>query len=432
MITETKTRSAFMVEMRTLKNGLRVALEEIPYVRSISFGIWVKNGSRNETVAENGASHFIEHMLFKGTEKRTAKEIAEEMDAVGGQINAYTTKEYTCYHTRVLDKHFGAALDVMSDMFLHSKFDATDMEKEKNVIREEILMYEDASEELVHDALQEEIWRGSSLGMNILGTAETLQSIDSEILVSYFKRNYQIANTVLSLAGNFKIDDAIRQLEKYFGEWENTIPFTQGDTKTEYNPSLVVRKKDVEQVHISLAFPALQRDHEKKYAIAVLNTIFGGGMSSRLFQRLREENGLTYSVYSYTSAYEDCGLFAIYASMNPTQVTEAVSLIFEEIKKLKTEGFSSKIVEVTKEQIISNFIIGTESTVNRMNAAGAVALLRNTMETTEEVIRKIESVTVKDLEQLVDLLFKKEKMSLCAVGNVDKIGWQELKDKADF
>lgn len=421
-----------MVEMRKLKNGLRVALEEIPYVRSISFGIWVKNGSRNETAEENGASHFIEHMMFKGTTNRTAKDIAEEMDALGGQINAYTTKEYTCYHTRVLDKHFTAALDVLSDMFLHSKFDAKDMAKEKNVIGEEIFMYEDAPEELVHDALQEAIWQGSSLGMNILGTVETLQKIDRDALVSYYQRNYQIENTVLSLAGNFKIEEIMKELEVSFGSWENEVPFAPKDTKTKYIPSLVVRKKDVEQVHLCLAFPGLQRDHEKKYAMAVLNTIFGGGMSSRLFQRVREENGLTYSIYSYTSAYEDCGLFAVYASMNPNQVEEAVSLIFEEMKRLKTEEFSEKIVEITKEQIISNFIIGTESTANRMNAAGAVALLRNTLETTEEVIEKIQMVTVEDLMELVSLLFQKEQMSLCAVGNVENISWKALMEQAAF
>ena len=219
-----------MVIIRTLKNGIRVALEEIPYVRSISFGIWVKNGSRNERPHENGVSHYIEHMMFKGTENRSARQIAEEMDALGGQINAYTTKEYTCYHTRVLDRHFDRALDVMSDMLLRPLFAEGDVRKEKNVILEEIAMYDDAPEELVHDALQDSIWRDSTLGMPILGTAETIDGFGAEFIREYYEKNYHTENIVLSAAGNFKLDDMLEKLNAALGGWKREQPFQPYNT----------------------------------------------------------------------------------------------------------------------------------------------------------------------------------------------------------
>ena len=249
-----------MVAIKKLKNGVRVVLEEIPYVRSISFGIWVRNGSRNETEENSGISHYIEHMLFKGTENRSAKEIAEEMDALGGQINAYTTKEYTCYHTRVLDRHIDRALDVMSDMFLHSKFAENDIAKERNVITEEILMYDDAPEEIVHDALQEAIWQGSSLGMPILGTTETISRVNTAIIKDYFKNNYHTENTVLSIAGNFKEEEMLEKVNRAFGNWHSEQPYVCHDTKTDYTPVVVKKEKDIEQMHLCLVFPGPERD----------------------------------------------------------------------------------------------------------------------------------------------------------------------------
>lgn len=415
-----------MVTIKHLSNGVRVALEEITYVRSISFGIWVKNGSRYETPENNGISHYIEHMLFKGTHSRTAKEIAEEMDAVGGQINAFTTKEYTCYHTRVLDKHFDRALDVISDMFLHSKFDQKDIDRECNVIGEEIDMYEDAPEELVHDALQETIWRKCSLGMPILGTKQTISTFTTDILKNYFDNNYNHQNTVISIAGNFKADEIMEKLEKAFGGWKQQKIEPSKGTPTVYMPSVIKRVKDVEQVHACLAFPCIARDHKLKYPLAVLNTIFGGGMSSRLFQKIREENGLTYSIYSYTSAYDDAGIFSIYAGMNPGQTEEVLNLVFAEIRGLREQKITPKLLEVTKEQIISNFIIGTESTSNRMTSAGASMLFRGRVQTTEEVLEKIESITYEDIEQVQSIIFDKSQMSLCLVGNIKDIPAEKI------
>lgn len=407
-----------MVTIRTLDNGIRVALEAISYVRSISFGIWVKNGSRNELPQENGVSHYIEHMMFKGTESRTARQIAEEMDALGGQINAYTTKEYTCYHTRVLDKHIDRALDVMSDMLLHPLMAEGDVQKERNVITEEIYMYDDAPEELVHDALQDAIWRNSSLGMPILGTEETIAAFDANFIRAYYERNYHQENIVLSVAGNFEMEEMLQKLNEKLGGWKRETPFVQQDTHAAYQISHVEKEKDIEQVHICLAFPALHREHPRKYALAIFNTLFGGGMSSRLFQKIREENGLTYSIYSYTTAFADTGIFTICASMNPNQAERVFALIAEELKAVTAEAFPEKLIAVTKEQMISNFIIGTESTLNRMTAAGASLLLRGEVQETEEVIAKIEAVTAADVLAVAKEVLNPEKISYSAVGNL--------------
>lgn len=407
-----------MVIIRKLDNGIRVALEEIPYVRSISFGIWVKNGSRNERPFENGVSHYIEHMMFKGTETRSARQIAEEMDALGGQINAYTTKEYTCYHTRVLDRHFGRALEVMGDMLLHPLFAEEDVKKERNVITEEIAMYDDAPEELVHDALQDAIWRDSTLGMPILGTEKTIGGLDAGSIRDYYEKNYHTENIVLSVAGNFKLEELLGQLNAVLGGWKREKPFQPYDTSASYHVSEVEREKDVEQVHTCLAFPGLEREHPLKYAAAIFNTLFGGGMSSRLFQRVREENGLTYSIYSYTTAFADTGVFSIYAGMNPVQAERVFGLVAEEVAAVKREAFPPKLIEVTKEQMVSNFIIGTESTLNRMTSAGASLLLRGRVEETEEVIARIGAVTPEDVLEAARAVLRTEEMSFSAVGNL--------------
>lgn len=414
-----------MVEIKKLDNGVCVVLEEIDYVRSISFGIWVKNGSRDEQSIFNGMSHFIEHMLFKGTKNRTAKQIAEEMDAVGGQINAYTTKEYTCYSTRVLDTHFDKALDVMTDMFLNSRFEQKDIEKERNVIIEEINMYEDAPEELVHDALQEAIWRNSSLGQPILGTVESISKFDTKNMKQFFRKHYHTVNTVISVVGHFEMEEMYHKLNEVFGQWHRRDCCESGDTsllyKTEYVPSIVKREKDIEQAHLCIAFPALERDHEQKYALAVFNTIFGGGMSSRLFQKIREENGLTYTIYSYTSAYTDSGLFAIYAAMNPNQTEKVIELVCNEIRDLKGNPFSQKLVDITKEQIISNFIIGRESTMNLMTSSGASMLLRGKIQETEEILQQIEQITVEEIQKVIEKIFVRENMSISLVGNIKNV-----------
>lgn len=417
-----------MLSIERLENGIQVVLEEIGYVRSISFGIWVKNGSRNERPEENGVSHYIEHMMFKGTENRTARQIAEEMDALGGQINAYTTKEYTCYHTRVLDKHIQKAMDVMSDMLLHPAFVQEEVEKERNVIQEEIYMYDDAPEELVHDCLQDGIWQNSSLGMPILGTEESIAGLTAQRIREYYEKNYHTENIVISVAGNFQRAQMLELLQQYFGRWKAKQPYHPYQTKASYQVVQIQKSKDIEQLHTCIAFPGLEREHPLKYALAVFQTIFGGGMSSRLFQKIREEQGLTYSIYSYTTAFADTGLFSICASMNPAQAEVVYQSIAREINDIQKEGVSKDLLHVTKEQMISNFIMGAESTLNRMTAAGSALLLRGAVQEMEEVIQKIEAVSQEDIAQVMQIIFSGQP-SYSAVGNLKGVDFANSVEK---
>ena len=418
-----------MVNIKLLDNGIRVVLEEIPYIRSVSFGIWMKNGSRNESIENNGISHFIEHMLFKGTNNRSARDIAEEMDSLGGQINAYTTKEYTCYHTRAFDKHIEKALDILSDMFLNSKFDDNDIARERKVIIEEINMYDDAPEEVVHDKLQESIWRGSSLGLPILGTVETISNFDSDILKDYFKNHYTNENTVISIAGNINQVESLKLIEKYFGHKEPVKTTDNEKYNTSYTPSFIKNKKDIEQIHMCMCFPALNRDNEHKYDLAVFNTIFGGSMSSILFQKVREENALTYSIYSYISSYTDVGIFSVYAGMNPNQLEIVCQIIYDEMKNIKKNLISDRLINTTKEQIISNYIIGTESTVNRMTSSGGSVLLRNSVQTQEEIIANMEKVTPKSVNDIINKILDFKNISISLSGNTDSVDFAKIMPK---
>ena len=415
-----------MASINELSNGVKVVLEEIPYVRSISFGIWVNNGSVNEPKEINGVSHYIEHMMFKGTKKRSARQIAEEMDELGGQINAYTTKEYTCYHTRTLDKHFDIALDVLSDMFLNSRFDEEDIKKERNVIIEEINMYDDAPEELVHDEMQVQVWKDNAIGMPILGTEETISRIDSRVIKDYFSEHYRNDNTVISVVGYFKEKEMLEKLEKAFGGWKTEKRNDDVEKNVKYIRSIKAVQKDTEQVHVCLAFPSVERDNPKKYVYAVFNAVFGGGMSSILFQKVREDHGLTYSIYSYLSSYNNCGLFMVYAAMNPNQTQKGLQLIYEECEELKKNGISSEIIEKAKTQVLSNYIISGESTVNRMTSNGGSMLIRNRIVSQEEIIEGVEKITADDIRKIIECIFDYSKMSLTAAGNTSGINFEEL------
>lgn len=414
-----------MVDIIKLSNGLRVVMESIPFIRSISFGIFVKNGSRNENEETNGISHFIEHMLFKGTENRNAKQIAEEMDSVGGQINAYTTKEYTCYYTKTLDTHFDVALDVLADMFFNSKFDDTEIKKECNVILEEINMYEDAPEDLVYDELQYNIWKGNSLGYPILGTKETIPKFNHKVFKKYFNNNYCPSNTVISIAGNFEKESMIKKIESYFKDWQEE-ECSQQEEKVIYNPCIIKREKDIEQIHLCIAFPGIPLGDDNSYTLVALNTIFGGGMSSRLFQKIREENGLAYSVYSYNSNYRDTGLFTIYSGLNPSQVNSVVKLILNEINMLRTDKITEKQLSKTKEQMKSNFLLSLENSSNRMSSMGRSLLLLEKILSPDQLIKKIDDITVERLDGLIEKIFDFDKISSSIVGKVSNVDLKGL------
>ncbi|HOM02895.1 MAG TPA: pitrilysin family protein [Acetivibrio sp.] len=403
-----------------LENGVRIVCENIPYLRSVSIGIWVGTGSRNESLSNNGISHFIEHMLFKGTDNRSAREIADSIDSIGGQLNAFTGKECTCYYTKTLDSHADIALDVLSDMFFNSRFDEKDIDIEKKVIMEEIGMYEDSPEELVHDILSETVWEDNSLGFPILGTRETLFGINKDKIKAYMKDRYFPQNTVIAVAGNFKEDKIIDTIKQKFGGWNDSGKNGKDIKNAEFKVNSKIKVKDTEQIHICLGFEGIPHGSDELYPLLAVNNVLGGGMSSRMFQKIREEKGLVYSIYSYPSSYRNAGLFTIYAGMNAEHLERVVDLIVKEIKILLKEGLSKDELEKSKEQLKGNYILGLESTSSRMNSIGKSEVLMDNIYTPDEILKKIDAVNLESVEQIIKRIFRLDRMSFSIVGNIKK------------
>jgi len=407
-----------MLKKVTLDNGLRIVSEKIPYVRSVSIGIWVGAGSRNENEMNNGISHFIEHMLFKGTERRSAKEIAESIDNIGGQLNAFTGKECTCYYTKTLDSHIDIAVDVLADMLFNSKFLEKDIDIEKKVILEEIGMYEDSPEELVHDLLAEASWDGNPLGYPILGNQRCLQNISRQSIGEYMRDNYTPSNCVVSVAGNFEDERLVDLLSRYFNDWKTENRSPGGYGRVEFKAQTRLKEKDTEQVHICLGFNGIEHGDDKLYTLLAINNVFGGGMSSRLFQKIREEQGLVYSIYSYPSSYKNVGLFTIYAGMNPEHLPTVVRLIADEIKNIKKDGIKEEDLNKSKEQLKGNYILGLESTSSRMNSIGKSELLLGYINTHEEILDKIDRIDMDSVVEVLESVFDLDNVSFSAVGNI--------------
>ncbi len=403
----------------TLDNGLRIVTEHIPYVKSVSIGIWVEAGSRKENEQNNGVSHFIEHMLFKGTKNRSAKEIAEAIDNIGGQINAFTSKECTCYYAKVLDSHIDVAIDVLSDMFFNSLFDKDEITKEKSVICEEIKMYEDSPEDLVHDLLSQTIFNDNSLSFPILGSEETLNRIAREDLISYYENFYIPSNTVISIAGNFDFRETIKLIKKYFGEWTPNYGITEKYNKPIIHHNISKKKKDIEQLHFCIGTEGIPQGQDDLYALLILNNIFGGSMSSRLFQEIREDRGLVYSIYSYPSSYKDTGIFTIYAALNPNYFVEVIDIIIDNINKIKKEYLTEDEIYKSKEQLKGNYILGLESTSSRMTSIGKSELLFGKIVSPQEIASKIDSVELKDIINVTNRIFDNSKYNVAYVGKFD-------------
>lgn len=416
-----------MIKMRTLDNGLRIVGEENSHVRSVAMGIWIKNGSVDEDGHNTGISHFIEHMMFKGTKERTARDIAEEMSEVGGRINAFTGKEYMCYYAHTLDNHFDVALDVLSDMLLNSAIREEDMEKEKGVIVEEINMYEDSPEEIVHDLIQEEAWRGSPLGNNILGTKEIVNGFTGEDIRDYMDRHYIPENIVISVVGKFDFDAIYDKINHKFQALEKRQPVTR-KSYTEYEPCFVTKDKDIEQVHLCMAFPSIPYESDKIYVLSILNTILGGGINSRLFQSIREEKGLAYSIYSYAETYNIAGMLNIYAAANPIQIEAVVEGILKEIEGLLEEGILEKELNKTKEQLKSNLIIGFENMNSRMSSYGKSMLMLERIKTQDEMIEGINGVDVDNLMAFAREVFDFDKMSVALVGRLKDLHTERIRE----
>jgi predicted Zn-dependent peptidase len=400
-----------------LENGLKIISETIEYARSICVGIWVNAGSRDEKKEENGISHFIEHMSFKGTKNRTAVQIAKELDAIGGMSNAFTGKENTCFHARVLGKHFSVAADVLSDIFLNSVYLPEDIEKERWIILQEIKMQEDSPEEYIHDLFQRVFWKDHPIGMPILGTKDSVMNIDREKILNYIKTHYSPKNVIISAAGAVKHDDVL----KYFSPMFEQIPTSDTDPKR-FPPDpyfdVSVNYRDLEQVHICLGTESVSIKDERRFAVSVLNSILGGNMSSRLFQEIRERQGLAYSVYSFMGSYSDTGFLGIYVACDAAHVNNVLSTINKEIKKLFYGNLDQGDVDSAKEYLIGGIYLASESVENRMIRMAKNELIFGRYIPYEETVSCIEKVSLDDVIDAAEMLFKDKRLALVTLGPV--------------
>ncbi len=405
-----------MVINRVLDNGVRVVMEDIPYVKSVSFGIWVKAGSVDEMPANLGISHLIEHMMFKGTEERSAKKIAEDVDRIGGHMNAFTGKEATCYYIKVLEGNIDKACDILADMFMNSKYDEEELAKEKNVIFEEIKMIEDSPEEYVSDILTEMVFRGSALEKPIIGTRESLAGIDRNSILEYIDRKYIADNIVISVAGNFDADYVCDLFNKKLAPKKgNDIRDNSGQSS--YVPEYQVRIKDVEQSHICMGVKGVPQEDELYFPMILLNSIIGGSMSSRLFQNIREQKGLAYSVYSNSSSYVADGIYSIYAGVSHSKIDAAIEAIAEEMKLVSINGIGSEELSIAQEQLKSSYVFGQENVNSRMYANGKNTLLLTRRLSIQEILDKIDGVNMDKLSAAASNITDMGKYSAAIVSN---------------
>ncbi len=396
---------SIMHKIYNLKNGIRLVYERMAHTKSVSIGIFVKSGSMYETKEENGISHFIEHMLFKGTKNRSAMKIAEEMDFIGGHINAYTSRDYTCYYTKALSEDLPLCVDVLSDMYYNSLFKEEDIELERSVIIEEINMYEDSPEDIALDSLMENIWQGHPLGYLISGTVDSVEKITRDMLLSYMKRRYTPENTVISVCGSFDEKELIELLEKHFPQGKPSPE--QTFEKPVFHSGIWERIKDIEQTHLAIAYPAYPAGNPKNYAFTIMSNILGGSMSSRLFQKLREENGLCYSIYSYTGVYQDAGAFGIYAGIADEALEMATKMIDSETERMCREKISDYELKKALSQLRCAILMGRESASARMSSYGKELLLRGRIRTDKIILSSIEKVTAEDILECANEIFDK-------------------------
>jgi predicted Zn-dependent peptidase len=404
-----------MYEILTLPNGVRMITEHIPAVRSAALGIWVGTGSRHEKASENGSAHFIEHMVFKGTERRTAAEIAEATDAIGGQINAYTTKELTCFYARALDIHLRQAMDILCDMVFFSRFAEEDAATERGVILEEIGMYQDTPDDLCAERLFGAVYKGTPLGRPILGRPATLHKLSGSFLREYQKEHYRGGDIVVSLAGSFT-PEHLDELKARF----STLPAGRApDLKpVAYTPAFTVKRKAIEQNHLTLAVPGISYLSEERFSLQLLSSVLGSGVSSRLFQQVRERQGLCYSIYTYGASHAETGIFAIYTALGRETERKALDTICRVVRDFAADGPEPEELERAREQSKANVLMGMESTQARMSHMGRSLLQTGRVLTADGIIEAYDAVTRESVRALAERIFDFSEASLSAVGRV--------------
>ncbi|MCL1982692.1 MAG: insulinase family protein [Clostridiales bacterium] len=405
-----------MIKTRKLNCGTVMVLEHIPYVQSASIGIWARAGAVNETKKNAGVSHLIEHMMFKGTETRSAKQIAEDADKIGSQMNAFTTKEATCYYIKTLTTNIRESVDILMDMFLNSTYDNNELAKEKLVIIEEMKMIEDSPEDDIHDIICGQVFKGMPLAQPVIGTKGSVSGITRSIIKNYIENEYTKDSIVVSVAGRYDEEELVGMFEGMFDRLKGgkTVP-AHGETP--HSPTYRVKVKDIEQTHICMGIRGVKIEDERFYALMVLNNILGGSMSSRLFQSIREEKGLAYSVYSASSSFVDDGIFSIYAAVSHEKAADAISAIREELLKLKKEGVAADELSAAKEQLKGGYIFGQENVSGRMFANGKNMALLGRVYLPEEVIAGIDKVTNSGLEDASGFINDFSKYSATIITN---------------
>lgn len=408
-----------MYTKTTLPSGLRVLTESMPAVRSASIGIWADVGSSLERREQRGISHLVEHMLFKGTNRRSAREIAETMDGVGGSLNAFTDKETTCYYAKVIDKHVPLALDVLTDMFLDSVFDPDELAKEQKVVLEEIKMYDDSPDELVHDLFLQTMWSGSNLGEPTIGFADTVTRVTPDDLRAHMRKHYAPDSVVVAAAGNVDHEHFVQLVAEQFAHFEGASErFTLDAPAT--TPAALVRQKDSEQAYVVLGSRGLCVRDERRYALSVLDTALGGGMSSRLFQEIREKRGLVYTVYSFQAAYRAAGLFGIFAGTSPENVQPCIDVVAEQLAALRDLEIGEAELRLAKEHIKGSLTLSLESTSSRMIRLGRNEFALGRQIAPEEIEERVDAVSAAQIRELANELFAEEQLGLCILGPVDE------------
>lgn len=415
-----------MLNKTVLSNGVKIISKKIPHVRSVSMGVWVSVGARDETQEQSGLSHFIEHMIFKGTARRSAYQIAKEFDAIGGQTNAFTSMEYTCYYAKVMDTHLDTMVEILSDIFLNSMFEAQEVERERPVIFQEIGMVEDNPEEYIHQLSSQNFWGDHPLGRSILGTRENILNFDARTIKDFFLRFYHPERILIAAAGNVRHEGIIDLVGPAFESIHNgrKIPSRE---MPRIRPKAQAFHRDLEQAHISLSTLGLPITHPRRFAFSLMNTILGGNMSSRLFQEIRENRGLAYSVYSYMASHVDTGMFGVYAGVKPDDVLETIELLTRAMRRLKDQPVSAAELSDAKEYTKGNLYMATESVDNQMVRLAQNEIHFDDYIPIQKVVDNIEAVTADEIQELAEDLFKSEQASLTMLGPVEnKADWANM------
>ena len=406
-----------------LPNGLLVLTESIPHVRSVSMGVWIDSGSRDESLAQNGISHFVEHMVFKGTTSRSAQQFAREADAIGGNLDAFTGKESICFNIKVLDENITPALDLLTDLVLHPTFTPEDIAREQGVILEEIKMDEDNPDYLVHETFTQNFWKGHSLGRPILGTTKTVASFNQQIVFDYYAGRFTPRNMVFSAAGHLHHDAFVAQVADHFSSLaaSSETPLAHVPAPATFPHITLKRKKSLEQVQLCLGVPAPPVASPARYAVYLLNTMLGGGMSSRLFQTIREDRGLAYSIYSETNPFRDTGCLAIYAGTSAEKTPEVLRLTIDEIRRLKEDTVPEAELKRAKDQLKSNIVLGLESSSSRMANLARQEMYFGRFFTVDDIITEVDAVTPAEIQTLARDLFRPETIALTVLGNLGNL-----------